>query len=444
MSYRSLLLVVSTLVCALPVSAGFHDPKLVTAKVRTDFNASNEGTSSNPLTYGPCLFPDSTPGLVNPGLCTGSLPTAFSNSNRYQLNGGATSSTYWVLSVNNEPAYTTVNPGPPNQSLPVVSPGYGTMGFTVLSGSLVGETFKRAHLVLNNTFSNPNGDGAIPFLGFGAEQYRGNGAAIATLNSYWQKLAFKVRLWDYRTPALSGGGYSTAANYLFLRAKWGGLDRMIFLNLMHTSNYQFSTPSSPGLAHKWNWPIQESFYYPGAAIAYMDAEDLYTHCDMSIASQSLGYRSTALPSSQQVELSYTIDLTRLFRCASDHDLFGDAASDELPSTVVDVTGVHWANEVAGPNAALWTSVHDMRIVSVFGSSISEPNTATDTDVPVDGPGVAAIRRAFEAGTCHGRECDTLASPEWREHTRHLPDMMQIPLRRLPSLLGPAPSGRQEK
>lgn len=170
----------------------------------------------------------------------------------------------------------------------------------------------------------------------------------------------------------------------------------------------------------------------------MDAEDLITHCGFSLPSRTLGYRTTALPSSEQVELSYFIDLTALFRCASGLNLF----ESPFPTTAVNVEGVHWANEVFGPGAALWTSVHGMQVLSGFSDlsttgSLPLETTATSGTAGEDGPGAAAVRRAFEAGTCNGEECGRLVTPELRHRVRALPEVIRVPLRELPDLLGTA-------
>jgi hypothetical protein len=51
--------------------------------------------------------------------------------------------------MNNEDAFSTLNPGPPNASLPRALPGAGIMGFATLFGNdnFPGDTHLRAHLV---------------------------------------------------------------------------------------------------------------------------------------------------------------------------------------------------------------------------------------------------------------------------------------------------------
>jgi len=139
-------------------------------RVRTDYNQSNEGTAANPLTRTACLYPPSgSPPFVSP-CATG--PNVYSQSNYWRQNWPASCDVaganclYWVLGLNNEDAQSTLNPGPPDASLPRANPGAGIMGFSTLYGSdnFPGDTLWRAHLVLNisSGFNNP-APGATPF-----------------------------------------------------------------------------------------------------------------------------------------------------------------------------------------------------------------------------------------------------------------------------------------
>ena len=42
--------------------------------------------------------------------------------------------------------------------------------------------------------------------------------------------------------------------------------------------FEFSTPTNPGVISRWNWPIAESALFPGAEVAFIDAEDTQVHC----------------------------------------------------------------------------------------------------------------------------------------------------------------------
>lgn len=273
------------LLCVLAIlsesaTAQFRDQGFVNAHVRTDYNSQTEGQSSNPITYvNPCLFP--TTGC-------GNSPTVFSATNWFAQNvSGYPQSNYWVLDFNNEPSYNvagqaTNNPGPPNQSIPRSAPGYGLMGFTALIDSPAGENFYRAHLVANGTFPNPNGDG-LPYLAIGAERYRGNDSyAIGTLNYSpgRKRVQFKARLWDMKAPTQIGHR-PTLAFYVTAITTWGGKARGFQLTLYHWNIENSTIPPDPVDfvdRYKWNWPMQESYYHPGAEWAFIDAEDVQYFC----------------------------------------------------------------------------------------------------------------------------------------------------------------------
>lgn len=99
----------------------FYDQGFSDADYRTDFNSKTEGDTSNPLTYSsPCAFPPSTP-IVAPYSVCGTGPTVESVSDDYWYQSSSTvwntGANFWVLSVNNEPAFdpATANDGVPNQ-----------------------------------------------------------------------------------------------------------------------------------------------------------------------------------------------------------------------------------------------------------------------------------------------------------------------------------------
>ncbi len=328
-------------------------------QVRTDYNSQTEGTSSNPITYiSPCLFPLE--------IC-GNSPTVFSANNWFSQNvAGYPQSNFWVLDFNNEPAYnrggqTTNNPGPPNQSIPRSSPGYGLMGFTAIKDTPAGENFYRAHLVMNGTFPNPKYD-ATPFMAVGAERDRGNaGLTPGYINSGSgiRKVQFKAKLWGFTLPKkfeLSPGVPDPDAQKpslvfnLVAITEWGGKKRGLQVSLAHWL-FDNSTLSTFDAQYKWNWPMQESFYHSGAEWAFIDAEDVFAHCGFPVS------RLTTI--GQQI--SYDINLHNLFRCLGSSTKNGwDAV---IPTTqVLNITGVHWAVEMTGDKGALWTSVHDMKMM----------------------------------------------------------------------------------
>ncbi len=339
--------------------AQFFDQGFVNAVSRTDYDSQTEGTSSNPITYiNPCLFP--------PTPC-GNTPTVFSANNWFAQNvTGYPQSNFWVLNFNNEPAYnvgsmTTGNPGPPNQSIPRSSPGFGLMGFTAFKDTPAGENFYRAHLVLNGNFPNPKYD-ATPFMSVGADRDRGNASFTPGFINYApgnKKVQFKAKLWGttldlpVKFPVTAEHPITQNPSLVFnlvAITSWGGKKRGIQVALAHWL-INYSDPASFEKNWYWNWPMQESFYHSGAEWVFIDADDVLAHCGFNIP--------TLTTLGQQI--SYNIDLHALFRCLGSSTKNGwDVV---IPTTqVLSITGVHWAVEMTGDGGAIWASVHDMKMV----------------------------------------------------------------------------------
>jgi hypothetical protein len=149
-------------------------------------------------------------------------------------------------------------------------------------------------------------------------------------------------------------GYASASAALFrlvVTASWPDaeaeeLPRMIQLNLFH-DGIDDSTGSSPAFL-RWSWPIAEDTFYPGAEIAYFDAEDVSSLCGFPV------HRTTE--SDESADLTYDIDLQALYACA---DRWG-AWSNGMPTTAnIPITAVDWAVEGTGDHGLLWTAVHNM-------------------------------------------------------------------------------------
>lgn len=382
-------LAASVLVCASSAAvAQFHDQGFTRDPVvKTDYVSSLRGTASQPLTLGTCLMPDASwPACPSERL-------TFSQSNHWRQNWPCRwdtcdtpffRNTFWTLIVNNEPRADPGNPGPPDQSLPRSWPGDGLMGFSTLRGSdnFPGDVRWRAHLVMSMGFENPV-YGGIPFLGFGEFSARGNqNRPIAYLNpsdSHPSVLQFGSRLWGATLPdPIPSQGTPvtqppTLAFYLYVAANWGSYAKAIFITLYH-DNIENSLPPNPPARNRWQWPLADSAFYSGAEIVYIDAEDVNDYC---------GFAIPALAAGQDVD--YRIDLTALFRCASDRGLFSEA----LPATRnIPVTQVLWANEGTGVNGGLWTDVHGMKTVA--------PHHAASGGEPDAGGGTTSTA-AFEYG-----------------------------------------------
>lgn len=226
------------------------------------------------------------------------------------------------------------------------------MGFTVMKDTGAGENFFRAHLVLNLAMYNPC-VGPIPFMAIGAHDTRGNGGLVGALNPTGgapSKVSFKAKVYDYKSPTpdpIHGAGatfFRLIAVSQWQDAQGRDVPRMLMINLFHDHlNDGF-------IGRGWNWPLQQAFYFPGADIAYMDVEQVPGHCS--------GYTIPAPFWYIGQEITYDIDLQKLFKCASDGGLF----RTPMPSTSnVMLRAVHWALEGVGSNGWLWVAVHNMQM-----------------------------------------------------------------------------------
>jgi hypothetical protein len=338
---------------------GFADQGFNVASIRTVYDSANEGTAYNPLTITSCLWQADQSITSCP---TG--PTVYSQANWWRQNwvsycGPYIPCTYWLLLMNNEPAFNNCNSGPPNASLPRAEPGTGIMGFTAITGSLPGESVYRAHLVLNLYYPNPcEGGYGIPFVSIAADRDRGNagrtpGALNRSSNSIPNKVRFVAKLWDLVLPDCAVCQTSPQPSKgivdfsLWAVAEWGGTPRMLFIDLLHL-NREYSGGVAGSM--EWNWPIAEDFLQPGADLAFIEAEDTAALC---------GYSVPAMSGAIGEEIQYTIDLQKLFRCASDLGLF----RTPMPSTQnIPIKTVAWKNEGFGVSGAIWTSVHGMEMI----------------------------------------------------------------------------------
>ena len=166
---------------------------------RTDFISDLAGTQLSPLTYdSQCLFPEL---LCGNGPQVGE-PTSAGTSL------GMPGDRYWVVSINNEPAFENFTGGSvagvPGQAHPLPQNGpmwtYYPESFTVSVDTEAGEDFPRAHLIVRhqgptNSHDEKGADG-IPFVSIGAQANRGNGVAVGALNNPFSphNVQFKANL----------------------------------------------------------------------------------------------------------------------------------------------------------------------------------------------------------------------------------------------------------
>lgn len=408
---RKLLMAVAVLLAVTPACADFQDRGMRAGAARTDL-APGKGTGSdlltlwyrNPVPDG-CLFPVTDPRneiFGCPGLSWGRAkpngqpgwtglqvhPTCGSSSTTvgvpwtpvgdswlgcltypsspyFSLNSPG--SQYWVIVANSEPAFDQCNDGPPGISHVIrdpitdVRPALYKVAMEPLPSGA-----HRAHLIVNAS-NHPfrcdrpgykQGPHSVyPFLSLGAHRGHGQQAPVATMNrslppALQPQVQWTSRTWGYEPFACDPAkGLELCAVEgvhagFYAIATWGGLKRMVFVDLVGEGVLDYGT-SPPGTTH-WNWPVAESFYYPGAEVAHMTASHLETLCDVSVPKLALDGRW----------LEYSVDATAVFACASSLNLFtsGMPASGDVP-----LDGFHWYVESAGTRGALWISVEDPQV-----------------------------------------------------------------------------------
>jgi hypothetical protein len=437
---RGMLLSIGCALAAQSAHAQFFDQGFVqTPVVTTEYVSSTEGTSSNPLTYATCWF----------GGC-GTHREVFSNSNVWRQNwpciGDQPCVSHWITLFNQETNWDAGNSGPPNASLPRSVPGsyVSPFGFTTLFGNnnFPGDTFWRAHLVLNLGGPNPyqgtvtdESPIPIPFMAFGAFYGRGNGNTLGTLRSTSSSvpsiLTFDSRLWGYQ-------GTNQLYAYVWAEAKWGASNtpKAIYIGTFLANGASAERedntnapcmPSSPSCHPgfiRWSWPWSESVQYPGDQIAYFDASRINANCP---ASTYPGLTAPALNSlNQGTDVHYSINLNSLFACASAYGLF----DEPFPTTAganIPVTSVFWAVEGAGRDGYVWVDVHNMKMMAANGTTpqtvmtsksesaanVESESAANVDDASPDGIDTAVIAESLAAPACTaGPQC---LPPETERH-----------------------------
>jgi hypothetical protein len=401
MAHRWLWALVASVACVFAGSARadyFFDQGFVRAPLRSDYDDPLRGTAALPLRRQPCLFPDGDPNVLI-SIC-GEHRVAFNASNHYSRDVGP-DGRYWTIMANNEPWHVDASgSGPPGQSLPIVPPGAGIMGFDALPIAGPGSR-KEAHFVLVNLYNNPHvpaGNYAIPFLSLYADDDHGNGGVPGVLNNPQRPhtVTWISTLYDHQSARdpypNANGNRGMWSHFFWVVSEWGGKPRMVFVNLMW-NGITWSGRWRAGLHAHWNWPFPDSGISPGGDIAYMNAGEIGVHCRALEDLQPIFKRGTSR--------RYTVDLQALFRCASDQELFDEPmpTTGELP-----IRTVAWANEGTGWFFA-WTSVQDMRmldpavpVITVAGDELKSIDSASDS------PGVAKIRGAVRAACASHAAC----------------------------------------
>jgi hypothetical protein len=278
---------------------------------------------------------------------------------------GNPASRYWVVVGNDEPSFDHCNSGPPGLSHPIASAGATPaplFGVDVLpSGG--GAKQIRITLGLGNKNFYCNDVGAyeytIPFLSIGAQHGRGNAGAVASISrdgSPRGTIVFDAGI-SSLIPLGCRNGTGSICNTgslgihagIYGIATWGGVPHLLFVDFYGVGVQDYSM-YAPGES-KWNWPIEESFYYPGAeVITFVAGTQLSTYCGIDLPRYT-----TDLAMHR-----YAVDFGALFACA---DRLGLVAPP-MPAGTIALDGIHWyiegvatlgslGNDIAGAETAVF-------------------------------------------------------------------------------------------
>lgn len=323
----------------------FDDQGNIQGKFRTDYNSQTEGSSSNPLDIGTaCLYPNfSDPMLikVHPSQACPTGPTVYPGGPFPYSNVSFSSTSFFVLSANVEfPSFgTTTLPGgiqgAPNLSTslsgsPELLGFYSIPVFQYLGGPIIKH---KANLFIDNEgTTGAKFPGVIPFVAIGAQYQRGNASNVGRLNVAG---APKRTTWKSTVTMATATGSDTNYHFVMAIAEWDNRPRMLFVNLFHYM-MDWSDSGKSGEHHHWNWRAKLSFYYPGADIAFIDAEDIVTHCGSGVGTVP---RITSLG----VKESYSLNWEALYHCMGDNGHF----DSNIPNSEVPLRGVHCGVELGG-------------------------------------------------------------------------------------------------
>jgi hypothetical protein len=229
------------------------------------------------------------------------------------------SSNFWAVSVNNEPSYSQLNSGPPNQSMPLNAGAVYSLGATA-DGFVLGLDNTQTPL---DSHGNAIVGGATPFLSIGAQMGRGSAGALAFVDptgtdTYLEFSATK----NIEVGAVNPYHAVTA----FVEAMWGGAKRMIAVTLQ---------VQATGHKH-WDWNVYPSFFYPGAEFNFISVDDIVAHCNLQGAS---------IPKMDGVAAGatfvYSIPIRGLFQCVESNAIPGLGWTTARPgSQPILISGIH--------------------------------------------------------------------------------------------------------
>lgn len=362
---------------------GFDDPGALQGKVRSDLPKGTGTERPITLTYGStgCKFPSSSenntmfgcPGYREalpkpngaPGWsgnlqqilgCRGDTSVAgdtwlgclyWNSDNFFSLNNPV--DTYWVTVTNTDPAFDQCNYGPPGASNRIG-------GLNDSATFKVGTTTNQIILEANADDRLSTGEWyckgtttlryAAPFMSVGAEKHKGQSKAIMPLKvGQAERLTWQSRVLSSKPFGCVTGTDAACSNIgtgpgggvwsgVLLNTEWGGAKRGLFV-MLHMQGHL--TMVEPQRKVHWNWPVKESFFYPGYDLGYITPALAKKLCNIDIPS----FSQDASPT------TFSIDVAALMKCASDNDYFSQPITGEP-----ELNGVHWFVEFTGTEGKL--------------------------------------------------------------------------------------------
>jgi len=364
-------------------SYGFWDQGLNVQTWRSDY------ASANPtLLYGPCLYTYGPDPIVNAGSTDGTTPyrtssnpapCVWSSSPPYAAQNWYSSSQYvagnphWILANNSGCVFSPL--GPPNQTFPWIAPGAPGAAFSINALTSASDPAIGNHNVVSLIYNHNTTYGAPdcgPYLAFGSSSTHGNVQPIALMDAagyHRPHLKFNESVFDS-----DGQSYGHARLVLSTSGWSDNIKRMIQIDLAET-NFTRNLGLENYSKAWWNWNLKNSYYYPGAVIAYWDASLLTSACNINLTSNSyqLSFTNTYHASGGNANsiASYDIDLYRLIQCIADNSGWVNTApngptpgpfqpsngSTTLPNPIV-VSQIEWALEVMDSNGSYYPQPHD--------------------------------------------------------------------------------------
>lgn len=313
--------------------------------------------------------PDGTPvwaGVQQRSVACGGSPTRVGDSwigclaydqNPYVALGNP-GDAYWVLVANDEPSFDQCNEGPPGSSHRVAgaSAQPRTMfKLDVLSNATApGRRLRFAIDLGDKDFfcaRTNRYEYSIPFLSIGAQDARGNDGPVGYVNrrgSPRGTIVFDARISSHATIACRTGTESICSPSslgvhagVYAYATWAGVPRLVFVDLHGSGVLDYS--SGPPGESKWNWPVRDSFQYPGAEVLFFVAgSSMATYCGIDVARLPL----------TGTRVRYAIDFGKVLACADARGLAGDP----MPAGDIALDGVHWYIEGSGTQGSLGLEV----------------------------------------------------------------------------------------